>query len=376
MEIKIVLGAFFGDEGKGVTTQWLCRKAIKEGKKPIVIRYSGGCQAGHTVVNNGVKHICSTYGAGTLLGVPTYWMSNDYNAFLNPISAYYEYRDLAEKIDVVPQVFIRPSSLAVVTPYDVFHQQNDEVNLSHGSCGKGIWSCLKRTKFPDIPRFPDIHENSNSSTINPSAILEECHEYYNMVNDEWDDDFLFACKFFSGYSDKSTPFKYTYIPPENMADVLIFEGSQGLLLDARYGLNPHTTPSRVGLNGILDKYLGHNTEVYLVSRPYVTRHGNGYEPISCDYWFDIDKGSDTNQFNEFQGEFKVGRLEDSLFLLAMYCHQLMSYDVKFNCVVTHVDEYRIKTDQPGIKIFEKFAPIKPHHLYVNDSQESNLSLIL
>ena len=33
MEIKIVLGHTFGDEGKGVTVQWLCKKAIEEGKK-------------------------------------------------------------------------------------------------------------------------------------------------------------------------------------------------------------------------------------------------------------------------------------------------------------------------------------------------------
>lgn len=44
MEVKIVLGYTFGDEGKGVTVQWLCKKAIEEGKKPIVVRFSGGAE--------------------------------------------------------------------------------------------------------------------------------------------------------------------------------------------------------------------------------------------------------------------------------------------------------------------------------------------
>lgn len=48
MEVKIVLGYTFGDEGKGVIVQWLCKKAIEEGKRPIVVRFSGGPQAAHT----------------------------------------------------------------------------------------------------------------------------------------------------------------------------------------------------------------------------------------------------------------------------------------------------------------------------------------
>ena len=40
--ISIVLGSLFGDEGKGNSVQWLCKKALIDGKKPLVIRFSGG----------------------------------------------------------------------------------------------------------------------------------------------------------------------------------------------------------------------------------------------------------------------------------------------------------------------------------------------
>lgn len=56
-------------------------------------------------------------------------------------------------------------------------------------------------------------------------------------------------------------------------DTVIWEG---LLLDMERGFMP---PSKVGLNGIPEKCL-ENAEVYLVMRPYLTRHG--YNPYSMD----------------------------------------------------------------------------------------------
>ena len=72
LEVKVVIGSTFGDEGKGNVVQWLCKQALAEGKKVAVCRYSGGPQAAHTIYHNGIEHICSTYGSGVLLGVPTY----------------------------------------------------------------------------------------------------------------------------------------------------------------------------------------------------------------------------------------------------------------------------------------------------------------
>ncbi|MEM9930725.1 MAG: adenylosuccinate synthetase, partial [Bacteroidota bacterium] len=70
MTTHIVLGLAFGDEGKGVTTDYLCRQA----ERPLVIRFSGGHQAGHTVVSpQGRRHVFSNFGAGTLAGAPTFW---------------------------------------------------------------------------------------------------------------------------------------------------------------------------------------------------------------------------------------------------------------------------------------------------------------
>ncbi len=61
---RAVIGLGFGDEGKGITTDYLCSRA----NNPLVIRFSGGQQAGHTVVNKFGKHTFSNFGSGTLRG--------------------------------------------------------------------------------------------------------------------------------------------------------------------------------------------------------------------------------------------------------------------------------------------------------------------
>jgi len=108
MEVKIVLGYTFGDEGKGVTVQWLCKKAIEEGKKPIVIRFSGGPQAAHTVNHNGIEHICSSFGSGVLLGVPTMLYDNTY---IDPISLVKEYDSLVSK-GIEPKIMMSMFNLS------------------------------------------------------------------------------------------------------------------------------------------------------------------------------------------------------------------------------------------------------------------------
>ena len=74
--------------------QWLCKKAIEEGKRPIVVRFSGGPQAAHTINHNGIEHICSSFGSGVLLGVPTMLYDNTY---IDPISLVKEYDSLVSK---------------------------------------------------------------------------------------------------------------------------------------------------------------------------------------------------------------------------------------------------------------------------------------
>lgn len=142
MEVKIVLGLLFGDEGKGNTVQWLCKKALEEGKRPCVVRFSGGPQAGHTVRHNGITHVCSSYGSGVLLGVPTLYIGG----LIDPLCVANEKKVLEDKGVKVPPLYMDKSIIAI-TPYDVADQQKWAEDNPHRTCGKGVMSALNRGKI-------------------------------------------------------------------------------------------------------------------------------------------------------------------------------------------------------------------------------------
>jgi adenylosuccinate synthase len=69
----VVIGANFGDEGKGLLTDYYASKLPMEfGYSRCVVRYNGGAQAGHTVVTPDKRHIFSHFGSGSLTGAATF----------------------------------------------------------------------------------------------------------------------------------------------------------------------------------------------------------------------------------------------------------------------------------------------------------------
>ena len=153
---------------------------------------------------------------------------------------------------------------------------------------------------------------------------------------------------------------------------------------------PHCTPSKVGLNGIQEKCL-ENAEVYLVMRPYLTRHGNGYNPYSMDLdtYFTLEEPSNTNDGP--QGEFKTGPFDYTLFKRAIERHCLdnyrETYHCKFNIVITHWDclktayipticDYQDKSPRiiGKIRFIEQFRTSNCiiNEIYLGKSEDSNI----
>ena len=332
MAVKIVLGTFFGDEGKGSTVQWLCKKAIAQGKKPIVVRFSGGPQAGHRVINEDIEHVCSSFGSGVLLGVPTY-LTED--VFVDPISLKKEYDVLVEK-GINPQIYV-DYSCRVITPYDILMSMEDSKVFNDGSCGKGIYYCFKRTHATNTLEF----------VIEEPELFLTCVRYYYDIpntekNEEYENMFIEACKWLK---DKGfLTFANLNVLEHKFDDFneIVFEGSQGLLLDMDCGFMPHCTPSKTGLNGIPEEFLD-NAEVYLVMRTYLTRHGNGWNPVGeellrKDY---LNLAEPTNRDDGMQGKFKIGAFDFKLFERALERHHFDNYAQRFGlrifAVVNHLD---------------------------------------
>ena len=133
---KVVIGANYGDEGKGMVTDWLCsRSSIK----PLVVRFNGGAQAGHTVITpEGQRHVFGHIGSGSFLGCPTH-LSRFFIS--NPILLLSELNEFGRNIEIS----VDPESI-VTTPYDMVINQiallNEGVNTS---CGVGINETVTRS---------------------------------------------------------------------------------------------------------------------------------------------------------------------------------------------------------------------------------------
>ena len=69
-DVKIVIGANYGDEGKGLLTRYFAKQV----NNPIIIFHNGSAQRGHTVdYNPQFRHVYHHFGCGTADGVPTFF---------------------------------------------------------------------------------------------------------------------------------------------------------------------------------------------------------------------------------------------------------------------------------------------------------------
>lgn len=385
MEIKIVLGTLFGDEGKGNTVQWLCKKAISEGKGPLVVRYSGGPQAGHTVRHNGITHVCSSYGSGVLLGVPTLYIGG----LIDPLCVANEKKALEDKGVKVPPLFAS-EEVPLITPYDVADQQKWAEYNPHRTCGKGVMSAVLRENDFFSEYCINVSELSTEGKIHNA--LQDVAYYYKARDKSFDVSLEILNRW-----EKSALKLGKSIRKYNVTDydVFIFEGTQGLLLDAEYGYYPYITSTKVGLNGIPECYL-YDAEVYLVSRTYITRHGAMGEREGK--WFREDRQIDipatkleTNVTNEFQGDFITALWYGAPYREAVHRHHLdtymRKYDMKFNLVVTHMDVKEAAGDSKmiressntffphSIKMNLEDAGLSIRNIYTSDNPDSDIKLL-
>jgi adenylosuccinate synthase len=316
-----VIGLGFGDEGKGNIVNYLCSQY----PKPIVIRHNGGHQAGHTVIHNGVRHVFSNFGSGTLQGVPTYWSKF---CTVDPIGIINEMAVLIEKGIHKFQLIIDPEAM-VTTPYDIQINLLKESVRKHGTVGVGFGETILRNErgfklyFRDL-FFPKVLRRKLDA-IRAYAIDHGGHDlpldrFMECVDKIKDNLRIFCHK----------PNLYEY-------ETRIFEGAQGLMLDQDYGFFPHVTRSKTGTKNIR-RIIRPLHEIFYVTRTYQTRHGNG--PMTGKS-IKVDNPDETNQDDGHQGEFRTGKLDVDLLSYALACDSLDAGNATKNLVVTCWDQRSI-----------------------------------
>jgi adenylosuccinate synthase len=335
MSTQIILGLGYGDEGKGLVTDYLCRRAAH----PIVVRFSGGHQAGHTVVGpNGQRHVFSNIGAGTFQGAPTYW--SRYCTF-SPPALLREHQQLA-KSGYPPKVFV-DALCPVTTPYDIAYNQLLERSQRHGSCGVGFGATIERhTETPyrlfvqdlaypvvveqKLQAIAQYYERKASGLLAPADLQPEVEAWQGRlpavlalihITEEY--------RFFQLYEG---------------AD-FIFEGSQGILLDMDHGFFPNVTRAHTtsrNAQAIIRRNRLSEPKIYGVSRAYQTRHGNGFLSNESSPPQLARNGRETNQENKWQGALRYGTLDVDLLRYALQCEANYSAGQRRHLFITCLDQ--------------------------------------
>ncbi|PZO80824.1 MAG: adenylosuccinate synthase [Mesorhizobium amorphae] len=320
---QAVIGAGYGDEGKGLVTDAL---AARNGAT-VVVRSNGGAQAGHTVERpDGGRHVFHHVGAGALAGASTQ-LSRFFVAHPMLFAAEWEeLRMLGACLDIRAD----PRG-PVSTPFDMIVNQAIEIERGagrHGSCGLGFGETVERSLHADfaltigdlfradlasrLARVRDAWVPARLAALGierlPEPLADALGSQTTLRR------FLDDCE---SYRDRVTPW-----PDRRLAErgAVLFEGAQGLLLDQEWGAFPHVTRSHTGLRNMLaiarEAGIGEIDARY-VSRVYATRHGAGPLPGEAPRLAGIAVSDPTNQPNEWQGTLRLAPLDTALLRAAI-----------------------------------------------------------
>ena len=342
---NVVVGLGWGDEGKGAVTDYLCSKA----QNPLVIRFNGGQQAGHTVcLPDGRRHVFSNFGAGTLRGVPTYWSAYCTCSISNILNEY----EALIKQGVSPQLYL-DAACPITTHYDVLYNQlleQQRGNGRHGSCGMGFGTTLQRQES-------NVYFTAGE-LLNPKACVEKLAQIRNYYAAKATTELAVDFNSFN-HAAADTRFKAHLIRflqlldnaffITNEAEVFanqrwseyVFEGAQGILLDMEFGVFPHVTRSNTTSKNALEIISRNRIEdvtVNCVSRCYHTRHGEGPFVENDNYLSLKNNAAETNVFNQHQGNFKTAPLDINQMQYALQAETSISGSIEKNLFFTCLDQ--------------------------------------
>ena len=238
--VKAVVGANWGDEGKGKITDMMAKEA------DIIVRFQGGANAGHTIVNDYGKFALHTLPSGVFYGHTTSIIGN--GVALNIPVLFEEIQSIVDRGVPKPKILVSDRA-QIVMSYHILFDQYEEERLggkSFGSTKSGI-APFYSDKYAKIgfqvselfdeellkEKTVRIAETKNvllehlyhKPLIVPEELLATLHEYRDMVEP-------YVCDV-SSYLDKAI----------REGKTVLLEGQLGTLKDPDHGIYPMVTSS-------------------------------------------------------------------------------------------------------------------------------------
>ena len=284
MSAFVVLGAQWGDEGKGKMTDYLAEEA------EVIVRFQGGNNAGHTVEVGDKQYKLHLIPSGILYDNKLNIIGN--GVVVDPKALFTEIDYLeGEDVSVTPNKLIVSDRAHVIMPYHkVLDKLKEKARGKNdiGTTGKGIGPC-----------YTDKYERSGiriCDLIDEEVFKEKLKENIEAKNkyiinvlggealsyDEILKEYLELAERLRPYVKDTSVRLYDEIKEDK---TVLFEGAQGMLLDIDYGTYPYVTSSNTTACGVASGAgIGPTmiTNAVGIAKAYTTRVGKGPFPTELD----------------------------------------------------------------------------------------------
>ncbi|MBI2616951.1 adenylosuccinate synthase [Candidatus Gottesmanbacteria bacterium] len=272
---KIIIGAQWGDEGKGKIVDYLAKGA------DYIVRFNGGNNAGHTVVYKGEKFPLSLLPSGVL------WKKKlliAQGVVINPKILLAEIEHFTKRGNP-PNLTIDPRVNIVMPYHQLLDAATEEAKGAQkvGSLKLGIGYCYEDRNNREGIRFEDF--------INPKLFKEKLFAIFPQKKKRIEAVFGYKVKMtapdiyqeYKKYASRLSRYKgdVSSIVAKNInKKKILFEGAHGTFLDANFGTYPYTTAVNT-ISGSVFSFVGfppQNLMVYGIVKAYTTRVGGGPFP--------------------------------------------------------------------------------------------------
>jgi adenylosuccinate synthase len=279
MSNVVIVGAQWGDEGKGKIVDYLSEKA------DIIARYQGGHNAGHTVVINNEKFILHLIPSGILRKRKICIIGN--GVVVDPAALIEEIRGLKERGVLVGRNLLLSKNAHLIMPYHIAIDKESERcrgKKSIGTTGRGIGPAYANKmarmgiRVVDLLRPPVFKEKLKVNLSDINFLLENLYKVSGFKTEDIYNEYMGYAEKLSEYIADTDIFINRMISQNRN---VLFEGAQGTLLDIDHGTYPYVTSSSATAGGActglgvgptkISKVLG-------VVKAYTTRVGSGPFP--------------------------------------------------------------------------------------------------
>ena len=278
MSTVVLIGAQWGDEGKGKITDYLAEKA------EMVVRYQGGNNAGHTVIVGDEEYKLHLIPSGIITGSSECVIGN--GVVIDPEVLLDEIDYLAQRGIGVEKLRIG-STAHIIMPYHKLLDGLQETSRGKekiGTTRRGIGPCyadkINRCgiRVGDMLRPDDFHRLLSVNLKEKNEIIEKIYGEEPLSFDALYEQYCYYGKAIKQYVVDSAAYINRKIESGRK---ILFEGAQGTLLDIDHGTYPFVTSSNPTAGGVcpgagvgptvIDSVIG-------VAKAYLTRVGEGPFP--------------------------------------------------------------------------------------------------